>query len=81
MKCLKNSKSNEIIRATDEHATKMVSGSKWSYCSKSEWKEKVRDLETVKDKSKSEKKDKKQKKSDKQSQKLVAELKEIKKGK
>jgi len=85
MKCMKNKTNETIVRVTDEEAMVMVKGSVWVYCSKSEWKEKVRDIEPVKDTTKktakSEKADKKKKKADKQSQKLVSELKEMTKGK
>jgi len=37
MKCLKNSKTGNIIRVDDKQANQMV-GSQWSYISKSEWK-------------------------------------------
>jgi hypothetical protein len=37
MKCLKNQKTGNIIRVTDEHANQM-SGNTWKYITKSEWK-------------------------------------------
>lgn len=46
MKCLKNEMG--IIRVTDDESVKMVRGGKWSYCSKSEWKQKVRDVKKEK---------------------------------
>jgi len=36
MKCLKNSKTGNVIRVKDEQATQMV-GSTWSFVSKDEW--------------------------------------------
>jgi len=41
MKCIKNLKTNSIIRVTDEQAYQAV-GSKWQYVSKSEWKSSTR---------------------------------------
>jgi hypothetical protein len=41
MKCLKNSKSKEVIRLTDAKAENMV-GFEWKYVSKSEWKSATR---------------------------------------
>lgn len=43
MKCIK-SKEGEIVRATEKDAVKFVKTGKWSYCPKSEWKQKVRDV-------------------------------------
>ena len=37
MKCLKNSKTGNIIRVDDKQANQMA-GSTWSYVAKSEWK-------------------------------------------
>ena len=37
MKCIKNNKTNNIIRVDDIQANQMV-GNTWSYVSKSEWK-------------------------------------------
>jgi hypothetical protein len=37
MKCLKNTKTGNIIRVTDTQAHQMA-GRQWSYVSKSEWK-------------------------------------------
>jgi len=37
MKCLKNTKTGNIVRVTDIQANQMV-GSQWQYVSKSEWK-------------------------------------------
>jgi hypothetical protein len=44
MKCLKNSKTGNIIRVDDNQAYNMV-GSQWSYVSKSEWKSVTRKTE------------------------------------
>jgi hypothetical protein len=41
MKCLKSSKTKEIIRITDVKAENMV-GFEWKYVSKSEWKSSTR---------------------------------------
>ena len=41
MKCLKNSKTGNIIRVDDKQAYQMV-GSTWSYIAKSEWKSTTR---------------------------------------
>lgn len=37
MKCLKNTKTGNIVRVDDKQANQMV-GSQWSYVPKSEWK-------------------------------------------
>ena len=55
MKCIKST-TGSIVRATDKEAQAMVSGSNWVYCSKTEWKTKVRDAE--KESPKKEKKEK-----------------------
>lgn len=41
MKCLKSSKTKEVIRITDAKAENMV-GFEWKYVSKSEWKSSTR---------------------------------------
>jgi hypothetical protein len=41
MKCLKNTKTGNIIRVTDTQAYQMA-GKQWSYVSKSEWKSQER---------------------------------------
>jgi hypothetical protein len=41
MKCLKNTKTGNIIRVTDVQANQMA-GRQWSYVSKSEWKNQER---------------------------------------
>ena len=46
MKCLKNSKTGNIIRVDDKQADQMA-GSTWSYVSKSEWKTVTRKPEPV----------------------------------
>lgn len=43
MKCIKST-IGTIVRATDDEAEKMTRKSNWTYCSKKEWKEKVRDI-------------------------------------
>jgi len=45
MKCLKNTKTNNIIRVSDIQAYQMA-GNQWKYVSKSEWKG-VREPEVV----------------------------------
>jgi hypothetical protein len=42
MKCVKNEKTGQIKRVSDELASEMVDYD-WTYTGKSEWKEKVRD--------------------------------------
>jgi len=37
MKCLKNRKTSNIVRVSDQQAQQMV-GTQWEYVSKSEWK-------------------------------------------
>ena len=57
MKCLKSSKTKDIIRISDSKAENMV-GSEWKYVSKSEWKtatrvvieEKVAETKTIAEK-------------------------------
>lgn len=57
MKCLKSSKTKDIIRISDSKAENMV-GSEWKYVSKSEWKtatrvvieEKVAETQTIAEK-------------------------------
>lgn len=46
MKCLKNTKTGNIVRVTDEQANQMV-GSSWSYVSKTEWKNLKKAIEKV----------------------------------
>ena len=43
MKCIKST-IGTVLRVTDEEAEQMISKSNWVYCSKKEWKEKVRDV-------------------------------------
>ena len=45
MKCIKNTKTGNIIRIDDVQAKNMI-GSQWSYVSKSEWKSTTRVRET-----------------------------------
>lgn len=47
MKCLKNNETGNIIRIDDKQAEQMV-GRTWSYVSKEEWKNKIRDVKTEK---------------------------------
>jgi len=54
MKCLKNTKTGNIIRIDDKQANQMA-GSTWSYISKSEWKPQERESTPVKEKEKSKK--------------------------
>lgn len=42
MKCVKNVKTSEIVRVSEESADLKVSSGKWNYCSKSEWKSTTR---------------------------------------
>ena len=56
MKCLKNSKTGNIIRVTDEQANQMV-GNTWQYVPKSEWKAATR-VVTEKQEVEAEKKEK-----------------------
>tara|TARA_Y100000034_G_scaffold135086_1_gene205626 strand:+ start:1653 stop:1793 length:141 start_codon:yes stop_codon:yes gene_type:complete len=44
MKTLIN-KDGKFLRATDRRAISLVKSGEWNYCSKSEWKEKSRDLD------------------------------------
>ena len=57
MKCLKNSKTGDIIRVTDVQANQMA-GNTWKYVSKSEWKSITRVPETEQQVVESEKKEK-----------------------
>jgi hypothetical protein len=41
MKCLKNRKTSNIVRISDQQAHQMI-GSQWTYTSKEEWKSAVR---------------------------------------
>ena len=54
MKCLKNTKTGDIIRIDDKQANQMA-GSTWSYIAKSEWKSQKREPTSVKEKEKSKK--------------------------
>ena len=45
MKCIKNNKTNNIIRVDDVQANQMV-GNTWSYVSKTEWKSATRVTES-----------------------------------
>lgn len=55
MKCLKNSKTGNIIRVDDKQANQMA-GSTWSYIAKSEWKSLVRKPVTEQQEEQAEKK-------------------------
>lgn len=55
MKCIKNEKTGTIIRVEDSQAQQLV-GLTWKYTSKSEWKEKFRDVKTEKQEVEEEKK-------------------------
>ena len=57
MKCLKNKKTEEIIRVDDLQANQMV-GITWKYVSKSEWKSATRTTPTVQQVVETEKKEK-----------------------
>ncbi len=39
MKCIKNSKTNELNRVTDSEAKQLVNTSDWQYITRKEWKE------------------------------------------
>ena len=56
MKCLKNNETGNIIRVSDVQANQMV-GRTWSFTSKSEWKNKTRDVKTEKQEVEEEKKE------------------------
>lgn len=43
MKCVKNTDGGKIVRVQEALAKKLVEQG-WSYCSKTEWKKKVRDI-------------------------------------
>jgi hypothetical protein len=55
MKCLKNSKTGNIIRIDDRQANQMA-GSTWSYVAKSEWKSLTRKPVTEQQETEAEKK-------------------------
>ena len=55
MKCLKNTKTGNIIRVDDKQANQMV-GSQWSYVAKSEWKAATRVAASVEQTEEAEKK-------------------------
>ena len=57
MKCLKNQKTNDIVRVTDVQANQMA-GSTWKYIAKSEWKSATRVPSTEQQVVESEKKEK-----------------------
>jgi hypothetical protein len=46
MKCLKNRKTSNIVRVSDQQAQQMV-GTQWEYVSKSEWKQVTRKIVKV----------------------------------
>ena len=46
MKCMMSSDGTNIIRVSDEEASKLYHNENFKYVSKSIWKEKVRDVET-----------------------------------
>jgi len=56
MKCLKNVKTNEIVRVTDKEAYNMV-GMTWKYIAKAEWKETTRKVVSEKQIEEAEKKE------------------------
>ena len=56
MKCLKNVKTNEIVRVTDKEAYNMV-GMTWKYIAKVEWKETTRKIVSEKQIEEAEKKE------------------------
>lgn len=43
MKCIKNVITNEIKRVKNEEAEKLVQSNSWKYCSKTLWKQLIRD--------------------------------------
>ena len=45
MKCMMSSDGTNIVRVSDEEASKLYYNENYSYVSKSVWKEKVRDIE------------------------------------
>lgn len=55
MKCLKNVKTNEIVRVTDREAYNMA-GITWKYIAKSEWKQATRKVVSEKQEVEAEKK-------------------------
>lgn len=57
MKCLKNQKTGNIVRVSDEQANQMA-GSTWSYVAKSEWKAVTRVIVTEQQETESDKKEK-----------------------
>ncbi len=46
MKCMMSSDGTNIVRVSDEEASKLYHNENFKYVSKSIWKEKVRDVET-----------------------------------
>ena len=64
MKCMKSVDSIHIKRVSDEEATELYHEG-WNYISKSEWKEKVRDIEKPKEETTTKKKSNKLSKSQK----------------
>ena len=47
MKCMMSSDGTNIIRVSDEEASKLYHNENFKYIAKSVWKEKVRDVETT----------------------------------
>ena len=47
MKCMMSSDGTNIVRVSDEEASKLYHNENFKYVSKSIWKEKVRDVETT----------------------------------
>ena len=45
MKCMMSSDGTNIVRVSDEEASKLYHNENYSYVAKSVWKEKVRDIE------------------------------------
>ncbi len=44
MKTIQNTKSNEIVRTTNNNATMLTKTGQWVYIPKQEWKKQVRDI-------------------------------------
>ena len=49
MKCMMSSDGTNIIRVSDEEASKLYHNENYNYVAKSVWKEKVRDIEQPKE--------------------------------
>ena len=50
MKCMMSSDGTNIVRVSDEEASKLYHNENYSYVAKSVWKEKVRDIEPKEEK-------------------------------